>query len=173
MSGILKSDELTETRIISLRLAVGALGERDNAGWWQSGFMSTTSSAFLMPVFGSNSSQARYEGVVEAARRVHDERIGVGHAFHPFRLPENMEQRLFDLVQTKGRDLVDETFSADQARATLERLAEKPVTARSGPALVGAAAMLDEQSWIAAVASLYLAAFSTGVQCFPYFTGTR
>lgn len=173
MSGILKSDELTETRIISLRLAVGCLGERDNAGWWQSGFMSPTSSAFLMPVFGSKSSQTRYEGVVESARRVHDERIGVGSAFHPFRLPESMEQRLFDRAHSMGRGLVDETFSADQARVTLERLADKPVTARSGPALVGAAAMLDEPDWIGEVASLYLAAFSADVQCFPYFNDAR
>ncbi|RWM88367.1 MAG: BrxE family protein [Mesorhizobium sp.] len=173
MSGILKSDELTEIRIISLRLAVGCLGERDAAGWWQSGFMSPTSSAFLMPVFGSKSSQARYEGVVESARRVHDERIGVGRAFHPFRLPESMEQRLFDRVQTMGRELVDETFSADQPRATLEQLADKPATARSGPALVGAAATLDEPGWIAEVASLYLSAFSAGVQCFPYFNDAR
>lgn len=173
MSGILKSDELTETRIISLRLAVGCLGERDAAGWWQSGFMSPTSSAFLMPVFGSKSWQTRYEGVAESARRVHDERIGVGRAFHPFRLPENMEQRLFDRVQTMGRELVDETFSADLARATLEQLSEGAVAARSGPALVGAAVMLDEPGWIAEVASLYLAAFSAGVQCFPYFTGIR
>ncbi|TGQ70835.1 BrxE family protein [Mesorhizobium sp. M00.F.Ca.ET.186.01.1.1] len=173
MGSISKSDELIETQTISLRLAVGALGERDNAGWWQSGFMSTTSSAFLMPVFGSKSWQTRYEGVVESARRVHDERIGVGRAFHPFRLPENMEQRLFDRVQTMRQELVDETISADKARATLERLAEHAVTARSGPALVGAAAMLDEPGWIAELASLYLAAFSAGVQCFPYFTGAR
>lgn len=168
-----KTDELTETQIISLRLAVGCLGERDAAGWWQSGFMSPTSSAFLMPVFGSKLSQARYEGVSESARRAHDERIGVGHAFHPFRLPETMEQRLFDLVQTKGRELVDEAFSVDQARATLGQLAGKAVTARSGPALVGAAVMLDEPGWISEVASLYLAAFSAGVQCFPYFNSAR
>lgn len=173
MVSFLKSDELTETRAVSLRVAVGALGERDNAGWWQSGFMSPTSSAFLMPVFGLKSSQTRYQGVVESARRVHDEHIGVGHAFHPFRLPENMEQSLFDLIQTKGRELVDETLSADQARATLERLAEKVVTARSGPALIGAAAMLEEPGWISEAASLYLAAFSAGVRCFPYFTGAR
>ena len=36
----------------------------------------------------------RQPGVLEAARRVHDEHIGVGRAFHPFRLPEIMEQRL-------------------------------------------------------------------------------
>ena len=70
-------------RIVSLRLAVGFLGERDAAGWWRSGFMSSTSSAFLTPVFGSKVLQARYQGVIESARRVHDEHIGVGRVFPP------------------------------------------------------------------------------------------
>jgi hypothetical protein len=39
-------------RIVRLRLAVGLLGERDQAGWWPSGFMSQASKAFLAPVFG-------------------------------------------------------------------------------------------------------------------------
>jgi hypothetical protein len=34
---------------------------------------------------------------------------------------------------------------------------------------VGTADMLDRIRWVADVASLYSAAFRSGVQCFPYF----
>ena len=92
-------------RLVSLRLAVGLLGERDNAGWWTSGFFTPTSTAFLAPVFGVNTFQARYQGVLEAAKRSHDERIGVGHVFHLFRLPESLEQRLFEAVESFSSEL--------------------------------------------------------------------
>lgn len=168
-----KTDDATFMQIVSLRLAVGLLGEREAAGWWASGFMSPTSTAFLAPVFGSRILQARYQGVVEAARRLHDERIGVGRAFHPFRLPEVMEQRLFEAVQSVGEDLAESVSSLDAAKATLQGLVGKATEARTGPALVGAADMLDESAWIAVAASLYSAAFRDGIQCFPYFTRSR
>jgi hypothetical protein len=158
-------------RVASLRLAVGLLGERDTAGWWTSGFMSPTSSAFLAPVFGSKVLQARYHGVVQAARRVHDDQIGVGRAFHPFRLPEVMEQRLFDAVQSAGQDLAIVVASADAARAALEGLSGGMAEAKSGPALVAGADVLDGPEWVADAASLYSSALRAGVQCFPYFSG--
>lgn len=167
-----RGEELTD-EILALRLAVGLLGEKDQAGWWPSNFMSPTSSAFLTPVFGSNIAQARYQGVVEAAKRAHDERIGVGRAFHPFRLPEVMEQRLFDGMQSRGNDLAETLSSVDLAKSALGRLARKQVEARSGPALIGTTAALDGPAWVADAAWLYAAAFGAGVQCFPYFAGSR
>lgn len=160
-------------KIITLRLAVGLLGERDQAGWWPSSFMSEASGAFLTPVFGSNIAQARYQGVVEAAKRAHDERIGVGRAFHPFRLPEVIEQRLFDGMQSRGNDLAETLSSADLAKSALGSLGRKQVEARSGPALIGSMEALDVSAWVADAASLYAAAFGAGVQCFPYFAGSR
>ena len=83
--------------VIVLRLAVGLLGEREQAGWWTSAFTSPASSAFLGPVFGAKVLQARYQGLLEAARRVHDERIGVGRAFraprHGARPPGSYEPK--------------------------------------------------------------------------------
>ena len=166
-------DEVTALRIISLRLAVGLLGERENAGWWASSFMSPTSVAFLTPVFGTKVLQSRCQGVLEAAKRVHDERIGVGRAFHPFRLPEAVERRLFDAVQLGGHDWADAVSSPASARTVLERLTSKASEPKSGPALVGSMDTLDGPGWVADVASLYAAAFGSGVQCFPYFTGSR
>jgi hypothetical protein len=168
-----KPNDGTFMQIVSLRLAVGLLGEREAAGWWASSFMSPTSTAFLAPAFGSRVLQARYQGVVEAARRLHDERIGVGRAFHPFRLPEVMEQRLFEVVQSAGEEMAGSVDSLDAAEATLERLVGRSTEAKAGPALVGTVDMLDESGWISVAASLYSSAFGAGIQCFPYFTRSR
>jgi hypothetical protein len=166
-------DEIIVMRIVSLRLAVGLLGERDNAGWWVCGFMSPTSAAFLVPVFGSRVLQARYQGVLDAARRVHDERIGLGRAFHPFRLSEAVEQRVHEAVQAAGQELAESVCSPDAAKSTLARLAGTPVEAKGGPTLLGAVDMLDRPEWTARAASLYSSAFATGVECFPYFRDAR
>lgn len=171
--GLASHDEVSIMQVVSLRLSVGLLGERDNAAWWTSGFMSPTSTAFLAPVFGTQVTHARYQGVLEAARRIHDERIGVGRVFHPFRLPETMEQRIFDTVQSAGHGLVDAFSSPDSAKTILAGLAGKPADIKPGPALVGPVSTLDEPGWVAEVASLYVAAFGAGIQCFPYFAGAR
>jgi len=167
------ANKVTVMQIVFLRLAVGLLGERDASGWWRSGFMSPTSTAFLTPVFGSKVLQARYQGVLESARRMHDENIGFGRVFHPFRLPEVMEQRFFDAVQSGGQELTYAVSSPAAARATLEGLVGKAAEAKSGPAFLGAADLLNGSSWIAEAASLYASAFDTGIQCFPYFTAAR
>jgi hypothetical protein len=163
----------TVTRIASLRLAVGLLGERDGANWWTSGFLSPASTAFLAPVFGSSVLPARYQGVLDAARRVHDERIGVGHVLHLFRLPESIEQRLFEVVQLCSLHFAMTVSSSDSAKVTLENFVNKAMVARSGPALMTSSETLDPAEWIGEAASLYSAAFSAGVQCFPYIAGSR
>lgn len=68
--------DLKET--LKLRLLVGFLGEREQVGWWPSGFLSSTSHSFLSPMFSRTTPLARYTGVSEAARRIHDERIATG-----------------------------------------------------------------------------------------------
>jgi hypothetical protein len=167
------TNEITIMRVVSLRLAVGVLGERHVAGWWPSGFMSPTSTAFLTPVFGPKVLEARYQGVLESARRVHDQHIGVGRAFHPFRLPEVMEQRLFDTIRSASQELAETISSPDGARTTLKGLSGREAVAKSGPALLGTAALLHEPEWVDEAASLYSAAFGAGVLCFPYFTRSR
>ena len=73
-------------KIAGLRLAVGFLGEQEQAAWWPSVFLGRHAHAFLNPIFGSKTRIAQYHGITEAACRVHDESIGVGRVFHLFRL---------------------------------------------------------------------------------------
>src|SRR4051794_653378 len=153
-----------------MRFAVGLLGEKDQAGWWPSSFMSPTSSAFLLPVFGANIMQTRYQGIVEASKRVHDERIGVGRVFHLFRLPEATEQRLFDALSYKGGKMAPWVLSPEAANEQLSVLAIASSEAKQGPVLIGSAEDLGKANWLSIAAGLYAAAFAAGVQCFPYFS---
>lgn len=151
-------------------MAVGLLGEKDHGNWWPSLWFTTNAMAFLSPVYGVRTDAARYQGVVEAARVVHDSRIGVGQAFHLFRLPETLERRLNDTVL---RD--DATSRAGgipnkaDAEGLLSEVAEA-VDASAGPIRVGGAKELDTSSWIKVLAGHYLSAFRSSHQTFPYFT---
>ncbi len=166
-----RAAEIPSRQIVSLRLAVGLLGEQ--AGWWTSSFMAPASTDFLTPVFGPKILQARYQGVLEVARRVHDDHIGIGRVFHPFRLPEVLEQKLFSTAEVSGPKMSEVISSAEAARTALAGLTHKCVAPKSGPELLGPMEQLDEAGWVAEAVALYLAAFNANVQCFPYFTGAR
>ncbi len=168
-----ESHETSAASIVSLRLSVGLLGERDVAGWWRSGFMSPTAPAFLAPVFGTKVLQAQYQGLIESAKRIHDERIGVGRVFHPFRLPETQEQRVLNALRLGNEKSIGGISSRDEAMNRLQGLAGKTIDVKPGPTLMGPLDMLEDPSWVANVAALYLAAFNSNIQCFPYFSDAQ
>lgn len=64
--------------LLQMRLLVGFLGERAQFGWWPTSFHEASSRLFLEPVFSKTSKLAQYHGVLEAARRIHDEHLSVG-----------------------------------------------------------------------------------------------
>jgi hypothetical protein len=157
--------------IIVVRLLVGYLGERGQAAWWGSDFLSTTSKTFLTPVFGAAADVAQLAGVTEAARSVHDERIGVGRVFHLFRLPESMEQqcagvlRHFPALQAS----IGHLTCREAASAALRDHAKDLAKAQEGPVRIGDISDLAGTGWLGRAATCYLAAFDQGVQSFPYF----
>lgn len=154
--------------IVRLRMSVALLGEGENARWWSSSFVSSASEAFMIPIFGLRTPHARYQGLVEAARLVHDDRIGVGRVYHLFRLPDHEERRAFEIAQANMAVLGD-VASPSAALALLADLASKDVQPREGPTLITSGAAVGSQEWIGEVASLYRLAFAKAVQCFPYF----
>ena len=109
--------------LAELRVLVGYLGEQSSA-WWNSHFFGPSALAFLTPVFGRSARQAQYQGVLEAARRVHDEHIGIGRTLHLFHMPEHYEQGAASLVADRER--VEACFvhteSPESAQARLEAL---------------------------------------------------
>ena len=164
------SYETSAASVVSLRLSVGYLGERDASGWWRSGFMSPTALAFLGPIYGAKVVHAQYQGLVESAMRIHDERIGVGRVFHPFRLPEAHEQSALGALQAISEHPIECISSSDAAMKNLRKFAVKSIDVKPGPTLVGPLEMLGDTNWITKVASIYMAAFVADIQCFPYFS---
>lgn len=155
--------------ILRLRVLVGYLGERHGSNWWSSSFLDPTSEAFISPIFGAAVANARVVGVTEAARRIHDDAIGVGHIFHLFRLPETLEHELHKMLGVS--EGVANIPSVHAAIEELETMSGGDAAPMAGPVHVGALQMLADAPWVPVLASHYRAAFAAGVRSLPYFAG--
>jgi hypothetical protein len=160
--------------ILQMRLLVGFLGERAQFSWWPTAFYEASSRLFLEPVFSKTPRLAQYHGVLEAARRLHDEHLSVG-TYHLFRLPEEVEQDLHTLIQgSVGEELASRgPQSKDAALDALKRLAATSTPSSVGPTAVGEIKDLDSSDVLKAIAGCYLAAFAQNTQTYPYLVGSR
>ena len=156
--------------LATLRLVVGLLGEKDQAGWWASSFLSGASATFIAPLFPRTGLLAQCHGVTAAAMRVHDERIGVGEVFHLFRLPEDMERSVHELLQDNEavKRIEESLASCDSARAFLEQ--SETTTPDVGPTRIADTAGLRKKRNWQRVAAKYAAGFRNDSEVFPYFT---
>ncbi len=154
---------------LTLRMLVGFLGERAQFAWWPTSFYEPSSRPFLEPVFGKTSRLAQYHGVVEAARRLHDEHLNVG-SFHLFRLPEEVEQDLHAILQNGvGEKLAAELPSSKEAAlSTLKQLASGSAPAGDGPLALGSIKNLVSPSVMGAIAGTYHTAFEQNARTYPY-----
>ena len=155
--------------ITELRVLVGYLGEKGQANWWGSEFFSATAAAFLAPIFNRSLFLAQYQGATAAAAKAHDEAIGVGSTYHLFRLPIGLEQASADalndaaFVQTVQVRLVNREL----ALSRLTELAETAESASPGPISLGLMSQ-DLSAELKRAAGFYCAAFTSGIQTFPY-----
>jgi hypothetical protein len=156
--------------ITRLRVIVGYLGEKAQFDWWPSGFFTPSSAAFLNPVFARTAPLAQYHGVKEAARRVHDEHIGIGRVFHLYRLPETLEQSLFELLQEPAAAVAAHPVLVSQAAAldALQSFFNTASAGQEGPVQIGTAVDLEGDAWLGAAAHCYHAAFTQGTRSYPY-----
>jgi hypothetical protein len=160
------------TRLLQIRLLVGRLGERAQFNWWPTAFYESSSRSFLEPVFTKTLKLAQYHGVLEAARRLHDDHLSVG-SYHLFRLPEEVEQDLHALVP----NAVEGDFSgkpADVAAWALSELskgASVDTVVGVGPLAVGSIQMLEATDTASSIAGAYFSAFPRTVKIFPYLKG--
>ncbi len=155
-----------------LRTLVGYLGEQNQYGWWQSSFFGPGSKAFLAPVFGKTQLLAQCNGVTRAAALIHDERIGVGHVYHLFRLPEDMEQSLHQALHDPVLTSKIGYLVTDQATALTElRSMRNPSPAEGiGPTRIGTIQQLRSFEQWAVAAAHYVRAFEHSIQIYPYFS---
>ena len=158
--------------LLQMRLLVGFLGERAQCAWWPTAFYEASSRLFLEPVFSKTSRLAQYHGVLEAARRLHDEHLSVG-SYHLFRLPEEVEQDLHATVQSSvGEKLVSETSkSKEAALEALKQLTVSADTSSVGPTAVGSIKDIDSTDTLKAIAAAYLSAFTQNAKTYPYLVG--
>lgn len=158
--------------LLQMRLLVGFLGERGQCAWWPTAFYETSSRLFLQPVFSKTSRLAQYHGVLEAARRLHDEHLNVG-CYHLFRLPEEVEQDLHALAQSSvGDELASENpQNKNAALEALKRLAGTSAKFSEGPTAVGSIKDIDSPDVLNAIAGAYFSAFSQNVKIYPYLVG--
>jgi hypothetical protein len=159
------------TQYLRMRLLVGFLGERSQFAWWPTSFFGTSSEMFLEPVFPKTTKLAQYHGVTEAARRVHDEHIGVGNVFHLFRLPEEAEQGLHSAMINGRKDSVLFTSlgERDAALGALSDFASGARDITEGPTSVGVVKNVFTAQALNTLAQSYLAAFDSGIRTYPYF----
>lgn len=155
--------------LLQLRMLVGFLGERAQYAWWPTAFYEASSRLFLEPVFSKTSSLAQYHGVLEAARRLHDEHLNVG-SYHLFRLPEEVEQDLHAIIQSsEGKGLAAQTpRSKEAALDALTRLAATIDAFSEGPVAVGSINEINFPETLNAIAAAYVAAFTQSTRTYPY-----
>jgi len=156
-----------------LRALVAFLGEKDQCGWWDCSFLGTTGRKYLAITHPRAHFATGVMAACEAARRVHDARIGKGRVYHLFRLPHATEQKLQRHALTeKNTALVVAFESKDKALQALEAMAKDPDGTPDGPVKLGGAKALSSSTIMGKLAGLYLGAFWASKQTMPYFTAT-
>lgn len=155
--------------LLQMRLLVGFLGEATHFGWWPTSFHEESSLLFLKPVFSKTTKLAQYHGVLEAARRLHDEHLSVG-SYHLFRLPEEIEQDLHNQMQYPETDEFarHKMCSKDVALGHLKELAGGVSVEGIGPIATGSISELKSPNTIKAIAAAYASAFMRETKAYPY-----
>jgi hypothetical protein len=168
----------TKTRITEslnrLRALVGYLGEKERFGWWDTSFLNRTGLQFLEINFPRTAFAAGCKGVMEAAKRLHDERIGKGGVYHLFRLPTGFEEDLHHaLIAADPGDLLPLLESSETALEALRSMVADTVGAPEGPVQIGTLKGALRPADIQEIAVHYYDAFRNRKMCFPYFAAER
>ena len=156
-----------------LRALVAFLGEKDQFAWWDCSFLGSTGQKYLAITHPRSHVATGVMAACEAARRVHDARIGKGRVYHLFRLPHATEQKLQRYGLSEGAAaLATALENRDKALHTLEGLAKDPDGTPDGPVRLGGAKTLMSSAIVGKLAGAYLGAFRSAKQTMPYFTAT-
>lgn len=164
-----KASQLIE-QFAQLRLLVGYLGQRKQAGWWDCDFLGPLGFRFLETVFPRTARTAALQSTSEAACMVHDRSLGRVGNYHLFRLPPALEDRLQQAIEEVDWSVVATLIeSPETAMEALHRLADAVVKAPAGPVQVGVERRILTSTSIHELAAHYHSAFRDSICCFPYF----
>lgn len=156
--------------ICETRMLIGFLGEKHQAFWWGSSFLSSSSKAFLSPIYPNSFAVAQYNGVCKAASIVHDEHIGIGKHFHLYRLPDSVERSLMKCIQDKdfSENITKYFTTKEMAINRLKELGIEAITKAEGPIVIGDYSDNSLDALIRISRSHYVDAFISGYKAFPY-----
>jgi hypothetical protein len=141
---------------------------------WDCSFLDGTGRRFLEITFPRTALQAALRSTTQAARLIHDSRIGRVGMFHLFRLPVEKEDRVqAHMAEVSTLDVPALTASREVALDQLAGMSDKRVSAPTGPVQVGVEKNILTPAAISEMAAHYYSGFSDGFQCFPYFAGNE
>ena len=157
-------------RIISLRTVIAYLGEKNQKNWWDTSFINKTAFTFLEINFPRTYYQAGVISAWEAAKRIHDERVGKVKTYHLFRLSPSVELIVTQTLKTYNfEDIISKMTDFEAAQKQLEFESDLSVESNEGP--INIASDIKSKSNLEKVAGYYLKAFQNNIMVFPYFSG--
>ena len=161
-------------QLVRLRGLVAFLGEKDQFHWWGCSFLGTTGRKFLSITHPRSHVASALMASWEAARRVHDDRIGKGRVSHLFRLPHATEEKIHRYAMTMDPAALLASFTNKEAAlAALAQQAKATGDAVEGPHSIGQVKAPLSGATLNKLSGHYLQAFQSGKQVMPYFTAVE
>jgi len=164
-------DYRTIEQIAQIRVLVAFLGEKQQCSWWETSFLRDTGLHYLRFNFPRTAFLAGVTSVSEAARKLHDERVGKGMVYHLFRLPFNIEERIHEILRDMNEDTSRKLITnKENALKLLEGFIDSTVDAPEGPVQIGTTSIIISEFSVREMAKHYANAFQEEKKTFPYFS---
>lgn len=155
--------------LLQIRLLVGYLGEKNQFSWWPTTFYGDYSVRSIEFITLKSFQLTQYHGVLEAARKLHDEHLNVG-CYHLFRFPEEIEQGLHALMQNESTEISWKLpQDKDLAMMALKELSDTTLSNDIGPKMIGGIDLIYADDTPNIIAISYFSAFSQNFKTYPYF----
>jgi hypothetical protein len=155
-------------KLIAMRTLIGFLGEKEQFNWWDTLFLGKTALSYLQLNFPRTKFSAALHSVTEAAKKVHDDRIGKGNVNHIFRLTAHDEHQLANYLRDINPDQFLYLFeSKETALSHLSQYVTEEQPLKQGPVQVDSDSFFTING-LKKAAAYYYQAFTSGVKTFPY-----
>ncbi len=166
----------TETvqNLARLRLLVGVLGQKNHASWWDCSFLTDAGLESLDYNFPRAPFSAAFSATIQAAKRLHDERIGRTGVTHLFRLESELEMMVHRSAAGEGLEALKSTsLERESLMRELAGLGGSEIDSPEGPVQVGDLSHASTDRGLAQLARHYHAGFRLGLRVLPYFASKR
>ncbi|MFC5191886.1 BrxE family protein [Algoriphagus aquatilis] len=148
-------------KISELRTVVGFLME--DRKWWNTQFFESSSKDFLGYIFPKSINQ-KMNFYLDPIRHLVDSEVGANY-YHLFRLPIQVEEKLFKMAKIQ---VEDKSLTYDGALECLKSLSEDlSIERHHGPINIGSTERIDSDI-IQVLAAHYLSAFEHDYKVHPY-----